>query len=123
MIALYLAIMLAPAHYETSIVARIAAERHIPPEDVEVRLWDGSRVDMLDRKRRIAYEADFAAKWAEAVGQSKYYAIVTGYKPGILLLVADPEKEYSLIYRCQTVCALDGIILEVVRLRKEETND
>lgn len=54
----------------------------------EYVLDDGARVDCLTDD--YAIEFDFAQKWAEAVGQSLYYALKTGKKPGIVLIL---EKE------------------------------
>lgn len=54
---------------------------------VEYRLPDKTRVDCLTAE--YAIEVDFASKWAEAVGQSLYYAEMTGKKPGVLLILED----------------------------------
>lgn len=54
----------------------------------EYVLDDGARVDCLTDE--YAIEFDFAPKWAEAVGQSLYYALKTVKKPGIVLII---EKE------------------------------
>ena len=56
----------------------------------EYVLDDGTRVDCLTDE--YAIEFDFAPKWAEAVGQSLYYALKTGKKPGIVLIL-EKEKE------------------------------
>lgn len=76
---------------------------------VEYRLWDGTRVDLLTNTHAI--EADWSYKWAEAIGQSLYYAAVTDKQPGIILLVKSYTQEASYIYRCQTVCKQRGITL------------
>jgi len=76
---------------------------------LEVVQWDLSRVDILNDE--YAIEADWSYKWSEAVGQSLYYAILTGKKPAIILLVKDRKKEARYIYRCQTVCAKHNIKL------------
>lgn len=83
---------------------------------IEVRLWDKTRVDMLNSE--YAIEVDFARKWAEAIGQSLYYGIVTGKKPAIVLLVGTGEERY--VYRCQTVCAARGIKLFTEKVRFRE---
>lgn len=74
----------------------------------EVTLWDQTRVDLLSDE--YAIEVDYAPKWAEAIGQSLYYAAVTGRKPGIVLLVSD-RSENRFVYRCQTVALKHGIRL------------
>ena len=77
--------------------------------EVEFRLWDGTRVDMLTAD--YAIEADWSHKWAEAIGQSLYYAALTDKKPGIILLVKSTADEARFIYRCQTVCQKHDIRL------------
>lgn len=52
---------------------------------VEYTLPDKARVDCLTDE--YAVEVDFASKWAEAVGQSLYYAERTGKRPGVLLIL------------------------------------
>jgi len=79
--------------------------------ETEVRQWDGTRVDMVTDE--YAIEVDWPRKWAEAIGQSLYYAEVTGKKPGIILLVKDMDSERRYVYRCQTVCAKHSIKLFV----------
>ena len=83
---------------------------------LEVVQWDASRVDILNDE--YAIEADWSHKWAEAVGQSLYYSILTGKKPGIILLVKDKKKESKYIYRCQTVCAKYDIKLFIEEVKE-----
>lgn len=82
--------------------------------EVEVRLWDSTRVDLLTEE--YAMEADWSYKWAEGIGQALYYAEVTGKKPAVLVLVKDLKKETKYIYRLQTVAAKYGIkvFIEVI---------
>ena len=75
----------------------------------EAMQWDSSRVDILNDE--YAIEVDWSEHWAEAIGQSLYYSILTGKKPGIILLIKDKKKETKHIYRCQTVCAKHNIRL------------
>ena len=56
--------------------------------ETEVVLDDKTRVDCLTDE--YAIEVDFARKWAEAVGQSLYYAEKTNRRPGILLILEKP---------------------------------
>jgi len=63
--------------------------------EVEVRLDDGTRVDILTDTHAI--EVDYAAKWAEAIGQCLYYAARTGRTPAILL-IADTANDKWLAY-------------------------
>jgi hypothetical protein len=62
----------------------------------EHSLFDGSRIDMLNSV--YAIEVDSALntnKWAEAVGQSIWYATNTNRKPAIILLVPLSPKARS----------------------------
>jgi hypothetical protein len=52
---------------------------------VEVVFPDGTRCDCVTDTHAI--EFDFGNNWAEAVGQSAYYAIQTGKKAGIVLIL------------------------------------
>jgi len=52
---------------------------------VEYVLDDKTRMDCLTEEYTI--EFDFAPKWAEAVGQSLYYALKTSKKSGIVLII------------------------------------
>mgnify|MGYP000707675155 CR=1 FL=1 len=52
--------------------------------ELEHQLPSGGRVDCLSPE--YAIEMDWAEKWAEAVGQSLYYARATERDPGIILL-------------------------------------
>ena len=52
-------------------------------------LSDGTRCDCLTDTHAI--EFDFGSGWAEAVGQSAYYAIQTGKKAGIVLILETME--------------------------------
>lgn len=62
--------------------------------EAEYVLGDGCRVDCLTDE--YAVEVDFADKWAEAVGQSLYYAYQTGRKPGVLLIMEEPGDDRYL---------------------------
>jgi hypothetical protein len=54
----------------------------------EVILPDKSRVDILSDS--FAIEVDFAHKWAEAIGQSLFYAKKTNRSAGILIIKSKP---------------------------------
>ena len=56
---------------------------------VEVVMNDGTRCDILTATHAI--EVDFAKKWAEAIGQSLNYAMQTGKRPGVALIVLYPS--------------------------------
>lgn len=74
----------------------------------EVRLSDGTRVDCLTDE--YAVEFDFAPKWAEAVGQSLYYAQKTKKKPGIVLIV-EHRQWMKYVENVADLCQRLGITL------------
>ena len=55
----------------------------------EAVLWDMTRVDCLTKDYAIGF--DFAKKWAESVGQSLYYAKMTGKTPAVALILTSPS--------------------------------
>ena len=55
----------------------------------EVVLPDRTRCDCLTATHAV--EVDFATKWYEAIGQSLYYGLQTGKRPGILLIIEKPK--------------------------------
>ena len=48
-------------------------------------LPDGTRCDCLTDTHAI--EFDFGSNWAEAIGQSAYYALQTGKRAGVVLVL------------------------------------
>ncbi len=60
---------------------------------MEYGLQDRTRVDCLTSN--YAFEIDFGHKAFEAVGQALYYAMMTGRKPGIVLI---QETKYDNAY-------------------------
>jgi hypothetical protein len=60
---------------------------------MEYRLPDRTRVDCLSDD--YAIEVDFAKKWAESIGQSLYYADMTGKKPAVGLIVGSKDKRFE----------------------------
>lgn len=64
----------------------------------EFVLWDGTRVDCLTKD--YAIEFDFAKKWAESIGQSLYYAKMTGKKPAVVLILTKLE-DYRYVKRVE----------------------
>ncbi len=77
----------------------------------EFRLWDGTRVDCLTKD--YAIEFDFAHKWAESIGQSLYYSILTKRKPAVVLIL---NKRTDIIYlkRLEAVAKQVGITVFVI---------
>jgi hypothetical protein len=58
---------------------------------MEVRLPDDARVDCLTDQ--YAIEVDFANKVFEGIGQSLYYSMKTGKKPGVVVITEHPGKD------------------------------
>lgn len=86
---------------------------HMQPERVYQQLWcdkyygvmeyqlsDKTRVDCVTKN--YAVEFDFAPKWAEAVGQSLYYGIMTNKKPAVVLIIEKPS-DWKYYYRIKKV--------------------
>ena len=67
--------------------------------EVEVVLPDGTRCDCLTDTHAI--EFDFGNNWAEAIGQSAYYALQTGKKAGVVL-VLETAKDRKYWMRLNT---------------------
>ena len=53
---------------------------------------DSTRVDC--RISEYAIDVDWGKKWAEEIGQFLYYALMTGKKPGIVLIVKKENNRY-----------------------------
>jgi hypothetical protein len=66
----------------------------------EFVLGDKTRVDCLTKD--YAIEFDFAKKWAESIGQSLYYAKMTGKKPAVVLILTD-INDYKYVKRVEKV--------------------
>jgi len=74
----------------------------------EFELKSHCRVDCLTKN--YAVEFDFAPKWAEAIGQSLYYAKMTGKKPAIILIL-ESKKDWAYYNRLKKLCPEHGITL------------
>lgn len=72
-----------------------AAREFYPEGKVEYKLKDRTRVDLLTCS--IAFEFDFAHKWAEAIGQALHYAKETNKKPGVFIILRSPSDEKFII--------------------------
>ena len=81
---------------------------------MEVRLPDKTRCDCLTETHAV--EVEFANKWAESIGQALYYAIQTGKKPGIVLIL-EKEKDYKYWIRLNTVIREFNLPIDVWEIR------
>jgi len=78
--------------------------RYCEGMELEKHLPSGGYIDCLSPE--YAIEVEWAEHWAEAVGQSLYYASETGRKPGIILLCEQSEGPVeglcrSYVYRLE----------------------
>jgi hypothetical protein len=62
--------------------------------EIEVRLPDRTRIDCLLEDE--AQEYDFGKKWAEAIGQALWYAMNSGRRAGIVLIIEDNSDRAGL---------------------------
>lgn len=85
--------------------------------EMEYRLKDGTRVDCLTGE--YAVEVEYAHKWAEAIGQSLYYARETGRKPAVLMIVRNHGDE-RFLKRLRAVAKEQGIRVWTVRPKEVE---
>lgn len=78
---------------------------------MEVVLEDRARIDCLTSE--YAIEVDFAEKWAEGIGQSLYYAEMSGKKPAVgLISGAGDAKFVSRISRVAKTHNIKIIIID-----------
>ena len=80
----------------------------------EYELSDKTRVDCLTDT--YAIEFDFCNKVYEAVGQSLHYALMTGKKPKIVLILDSKYKQQQMVYveRIKKIGQTYGIEVEYV---------
>jgi len=83
---------------------------------MEQSLLDRTRVDCLTDE--YAIEVDFAKKWAEAVGQSLYYAQMTEKKPGIGFILRDNKKDRRHLKRVKVLA--DKYHIKIFKIHRED---
>ncbi|MCP5050761.1 MAG: hypothetical protein GY940_26595 [bacterium] len=82
--------------------------------ETTVLLKDKMTVDCLMDEYAVAI--DSASQWAEIIGKSKYYAAMTGRKPGIVLILENQEKDFANMVRLLTAIKEDkGWVVWTVR--------
>ena len=91
-------------HYQTQLCNKLGGE-------MEVVLKDRTRVDCLTNE--YAIEVDFAKKWAESIGQSLYYAHMTGKKPAVGLIMND-GKDKRYLKRLNVIAREYGIEIFII---------
>ena len=77
---------------------------------VEVVLPDRTRCDIVTDTHAI--EVDYAKKWAEAIGQSLYYALQTNKRADIVLIL-EKKKDYRYALRLGSVIEANKLPIDV----------
>jgi len=90
-------------YYQTEFCTKLSGK-------MEYTLKDRTRVDCLTDE--YAIEVDFAKKWAESIGQSLFYAQMTGKKPAVGLIVG--EKEHRFLKRLELVAKEFNIKIYII---------
>ena len=80
-------------YYQTKLCNELGGE-------IEYRLQDRTRIDCLSDE--YAIEVDFAKKWAESIGQSLFYAQMSGKKPAVGIIM-DTEKDRRYLKRLNLI--------------------
>ena len=96
------------SYYQQQLCERLGGE-------TEYVLKDRTRVDCLSDT--YAIEVDFARKWAEGIGQSLYYAQMTGRHPAVGLIV-NSKKDVRYLKRLEVTAEEYGIKIFIIE--KEE---
>ena len=73
---------------------------------------DFTRVDCLTDTHAV--EFDFANKWAESVGQAEHYALKTGKKGKVVLILEKPKKEMVYFNRVKELGKIHNFEVEYV---------
>ncbi len=94
---------------EKAEVRRLAPKYGVTPENIEVRLSDGTRADMIGQ--RYVYEVDWIEKHWQAPAQATWYAMQTGLRPAVILLVRNRKRDARHIIRATGVCGRLRIML------------
>ena len=76
----------------------------------EVTLPDRTRADCITDTHAV--EVDHGRKWAEAIGQSLYYALQTNKRAGILLILHQP-RERRFWYRLNSIIRANDLPIDV----------
>ena len=86
---------------------------------MEYKNADKTRVDCLTKD--YAVEFDFAEKWAESVGQSLHYEMMTGKKAMIVLILEHPETQMVYYERTKKLGEKYGINVEYMTAESEDS--
>jgi len=78
---------------ETDWSRLIADSMELPSDATEYRLPNGTRIDIYDRRAKVAWEVEWSDKWAESISQANFYAAATDATPGVILLLRGNYEE------------------------------
>ena len=81
---------------------------------IEFVLTDRTRIDCLTDTHAVEY--DFGKKWAEAIGQSLHYAMWTGRRAGIILILSPTEQRF--LKRAKAVIVHYNLPIDVWEIAK-----
>lgn len=73
----------------------------------EYKLKDMTRVDCILPTQAV--EFDFAKKWAECIGQSLHYGLMTGKQPACCLILERGEKDLKYLKRLRRIAYKKGV--------------
>jgi hypothetical protein len=76
----------------------------------EVRLPDGTRCDCLTDRYAIVFA--FGEEWVEAIGQALYYAVQTGKRAGVVLILED-QNDYRYFTRLNSTIQYHRLNLKI----------
>ena len=83
---------------------------------LEVRLEDGSRVDLLTET--YAFEIEKSYNWKEAVGRALHYAKLTGHRAGIILILEHMSAD-KYLERLKELIAEYELPIEIFPIRAQ----
>lgn len=89
--------------YQERVAARMGGK-------MEVVVPDG-RVDIVTEE--YAIEVEFSAKWKNAIGQALWYAMQTGKKAGIVLILEDEKRDVGDAIRLESVIEANKLEIDV----------
>jgi len=117
-IAIFVAILMTSLHAKHLHYESVYQEKFCNKYDgvMEYELKDKTRVDCITEE--FAIEVDFAKKWAESVGQSLHYSLMTGKKPAIVI-IQEVRKDNHYIGRLKILCKKYNITLFVINKKFE----
>jgi hypothetical protein len=81
----------------------------------EVILYGGGRADCVTAD--YAVEVEYAANWAEALGQALWYAVLAERRAGIVLLTR--PDQYRFVVRLESTIQAHGLDVRVWVVRPE----